>query len=33
MEIERIEILKGAGASMYGPDAVGGVINIITKGF
>ena len=33
MEIERIEVLKGAGASMYGPDAVGGVINIITKGF
>jgi len=33
MEIQRIEILKGAGASMYGPDAVGGVINIITKGF
>ena len=33
MEIERIEILKGAGASMYGPDAVGGVINVITKGF
>ena len=33
MEIERIEILKGAGASMYWPDAVGGVINVITKGF
>ena len=33
MEIERIEILKGAGGAMYGPDAVGGVINIITRGF
>ena len=29
--IERIEILKGAGSSLYGSDAVGGVINIITK--
>ena len=29
--IERIEIMKGAGSSLYGSDAVGGVINIITK--
>ena len=29
--IEKIEILKGAGSSLYGSDAVGGVINIITK--
>ena len=28
MEIERIEILKGAGASMYGPDAVGCEIGV-----
>ena len=32
-EIRRIEILKGAAAAMYGADAVGGVINIITKVF
>lgn len=29
--IDRIEVVKGAGAAMYGSDAVGGVINIITK--
>lgn len=32
-EIERIEVLRGAAAAMYGADAVGGVINIITKTF
>lgn len=32
-EIDRIEILKGASSAIYGPDAVGGVINIITKVF
>lgn len=32
-EIERIEVLRGAASAMYGADAVGGVINIITKGF
>ncbi|RFZ84743.1 TonB-dependent receptor [Mucilaginibacter terrenus] len=30
-QIERIEILKGSGSTMYGSDAVAGVINIITK--
>lgn len=31
-EIERIEVLRGAAAAIYGADAVGGVINIVTKG-
>ncbi len=30
-EIDRIEILKGAASAIYGSEAVGGVINIITK--
>ena len=29
--IERIEILRGVGSALYGPDAVGGVINIVTR--
>ncbi len=30
-DVERIEVLRGAGSSVYGADAVGGVVNIITK--
>lgn len=32
-EIERVEILKGAAAAVWGSEAVGGVVNIITKTF
>ena len=30
-QIERIEIVKGAGSALYGSNAIGGVINIINK--
>jgi len=29
--IERVEVVKGASSSLYGSEAIGGVINIITK--
>ncbi len=32
-EIDRIEILKGASSAVYGTEAVGGVVHIITKTF
>jgi vitamin B12 transporter len=32
-EIDRIEVLKGASSAVYGSDAVGGVIHVITKTF
>lgn len=30
-QIERVEVIKGAGSALYGSNAVAGVINIITK--
>lgn len=30
--IERIEVVRGAASSLYGSDAIGGVVNIITRG-
>ena len=30
--IERVEVLKGAGSALYGSGAMGGVINIISRG-
>ncbi len=32
-EIERIEVLRGPASAQYGPDAVGGLIHIITRSF
>ena len=32
-DIHQIEIIRGGASSIYGPDAVGGVINIVTKSF
>jgi len=32
-EIERVEVVKAAGSALYGSQAIGGVINIITKDF
>lgn len=30
-DIERVEVMRGAAATLYGADAIGGVVNIITK--
>jgi len=29
--VDRIEVLRGSGSTMYGSDAVGGVLNVITR--
>lgn len=31
-DVERVEVIRGGGAVLYGSDTTGGVINIITKG-
>ena len=31
-QVERIEVVRGAGSVAYGSDAIGGVINIVTRG-
>lgn len=30
-DIERIEVIRGAGSSLYGTGAIGGVVNVITR--
>ena len=30
-DIARVEVLRGPGSGLYGSDAIGGVINVITK--
>lgn len=32
-EIDRVEVLKGAASAIYGSEAVGGVVHIISKSF
>src|SRR5581483_9319793 len=29
--IDRIEVMRGSGSTLYGSDAIGGVVNIITR--
>jgi outer membrane cobalamin receptor len=31
MPSSRVEVLEGSGSTMYGSDAVGGAINVITE--
>lgn len=31
-QVERVEVLRGAGSALHGADAVGGAINIVTRG-
>lgn len=30
-DVERIEIVRGPASSLYGPDALGGVVNVVTR--
>ncbi|HYN62471.1 MAG TPA: TonB-dependent receptor plug domain-containing protein, partial [Rubrivivax sp.] len=30
-QVERIELMRGPGSSLYGADAIGGVVNIVTR--
>jgi iron complex outermembrane receptor protein len=30
-EVERVEVVKGAGSALYGTSALGGVVNVVTK--
>jgi vitamin B12 transporter len=30
-QVERVELMRGPGSSLYGADAIGGVVNIITR--
>lgn len=32
LDIQRVELVKGPGSSLYGSDAVGGTVNVLTKG-
>jgi outer membrane receptor for ferrienterochelin and colicins len=29
--IERVEVIRGGGSALFGSNAIGGVVNIITK--
>ncbi len=31
-QVERVEILRGSASALYGADAVGGVVNVVTRG-
>lgn len=31
LEVERVDVLRGPQSALYGPDAIGGVINIVTR--